>query len=450
MDADEETNPSRTLLEQLVRKRHWAHADFCREYAAAAKKIFGQPRNITPQTASRWLGGKLKGLPYPGQQRVLVAMFDVAASDLFGAPGTQARSVAGGPGEPDEEVAEAAAESARFMMTAEQTNVGPHTLDQFASDLRRIVTVYPNRPVYPLFVELRGLRSRAFELLEGQQYPDQTRDLYLIAGTLCGVLANASFDLGNLAAAETQARTAYLCAELAGHNGLRAWIRGTQSLVAYWDNRPREAVNLAVQGARYVPENGTALVRLASIEARARGQMRDRAGVDAALARARVVREATIGEDDFGGMMSFPQPKQDFYAATARLWLGDPGAIAQAEHDARNAVEAYESARPEDRRLGEENLARLDLAVALLYAPNEESTSRRLPDLDGAAIEVRAVLEVSARRPTDSVTRRLRQVGVTLNQPRYRGSQLANDLKAEITARTDQLSLPALPAGQCR
>ncbi|MGL5866082.1 MAG: hypothetical protein ACRCYX_09455, partial [Dermatophilaceae bacterium] len=134
---------------------------------------------------------------------------------------------------------------------AEQTNIGPHTLDQFAADIRRIVTVYPNRPVYPLFVELRSLRDCVFQKLEGRQLPHQTRDLYLIAGTITGVLANASFNLGRFNAAETQARTAFLCAELAGSNWLRAWIRGTQSLVAMWDNKPMDVVRLCDDGMRY-------------------------------------------------------------------------------------------------------------------------------------------------------------------------------------------------------
>lgn len=64
-------------------------------------------------------------------------------------------------------------ESARFAEFAEQTNIGPHTLEQFTADIRRIVTVYPNRPIYPLFVELRSLRDRAFQKFEGRQFPDQ-------------------------------------------------------------------------------------------------------------------------------------------------------------------------------------------------------------------------------------------------------------------------------------
>ena len=111
-------------------------------------------------------------------------------------------------------------------------------------------------------------------------------------------------------AAQTQARTAFLCAELAGSNWLRAWIRGTQALVAYWDERPLAAIRLAEDGERHVPESGTAAVRLASIAARAHGMMRDNHAVDAALGRAEDARAAITSDDDPGGMMAFPVAKQ--------------------------------------------------------------------------------------------------------------------------------------------
>ncbi len=440
----------RTLLEQLVRQRHWSLSDFCRQYAQASQEIFDRCREVSPQTASRWLGAKLKGLPYPAQQRVLEKMFGIAVADLFGPPGVPGCAVTPGPRDPDEEVATAAAESARFLMTTEHTNVGPHTLDQLTADLRHLIVRYPNRPVYPLFVELRELRNRAFLLLEGHQRPDQTRDLYLLAGTVCGVLANASFDLGHLAAAETQARTAFLCAELAGHNGLRVWIRGTQSLVAYWDDRPRAAVDHALSGYEFTPESGTALVRLAAIEARARGRLHDKAGVKTALARAVDARDAVTRVDEFGGMMAFPEAKQLFYAATARLWLGDAEAIGLAQDNAQSSVTAYAQARPKDRRGGEENLARLDLAATRLYGFDSDTTNRRTLDLDGAAAQIRTVLDMAIHRPIDSVTRRLRQVAAVLDHPRLHGSRLAQALQHEIAVHTDHRAVPALPAGDLR
>jgi hypothetical protein len=43
----------------------------------------------------------------------------------------------------------------------------------------------------------------------------------------------------------TQARTAYVCADNAGHDGLRAYVRGIQSLTAFWAGWPHEALRYA-------------------------------------------------------------------------------------------------------------------------------------------------------------------------------------------------------------
>jgi hypothetical protein len=239
---------------ELVRQSRRTWTEFQKDFIRTADQL-DERVTVSSRQVSRWMTGCLDGLPYPASCRVLEKMFGESAERLFGPPDPARRvevatvevlgSVPGDHLAMQREVAMAASESAHFGQFAEQSNVGPHTLEQFRADLVRIVTNYPNRPVYPLFVEVRALRNRAFELLEGRQYPEQSRELYLVAGALCGVLANASFDLGWLPAAETQARTAFLCAELAGNNALRAWIRGMQSLVAYWDERPRAAVELA-------------------------------------------------------------------------------------------------------------------------------------------------------------------------------------------------------------
>jgi hypothetical protein len=198
-------------------------------------------------------------------------------------------------------------------------------------------------------------------------------------------LANASFHLGWLPAAETQARITFLCAELAGNNALRAWVRGTQSLVAYWDERPRAAVELAADGWRYVPETGTARVRLASIEARAHARLRDQRATENAIARAEQARNEVQGPDDPGGVFAFREAKQSLYTATARLWLGGRDSYIDAEHHAAHTVELYEADPPERRRLGEICLARLDLIAARLGQD----------DLDGAAEQLQDVLAIS-------------------------------------------------------
>ncbi len=439
----------RTRLEQLVRQLRRTKAEFQQDFTRTADQV-GERLDVSTRQTGRWLAGKIDVLPRPAACRVLEQMFGESAERLFGPPDPVSRhqvttvEVSHPPlvgAEPVEdlivqrEVTMAAAESARFGQFAEQSNVGPHTLEQFRADLARIVTTYPNRPVYPIFVELRALRNRAFELLEGRQYPEQSRELYLVAGVLCGVLANASFDLGWLPAAETQARTAFLCAELAGSNALRAWVRGTQSLVAYWDERPRAAVELAVDGWRYVPETGTARVRLASLEARAHARLRDQRATDNALGRAEQARDEVRGADDPGGMLAFPLAKQSYCAATARLWLGGQDSYTDAERDAAHAVELYEDDPPEQRRLGELCLARLDLAAARLGRD----------DLDGSAEQLQIVLTSAAQRRIESVSRRLHQVGRTLQRPKYQTSALALDLYDQIHSFTHRSASPALP-----
>lgn len=444
---------ARMRLGQLVDKKRLTTSEFVRFFNRTAKAA--APASPTRETvevswsqARRWILGQVAGLPHPVSCRVLEEMFkdeNETAETLFGPPIAEIPaslaqnlrtvphlsaaighfdrgSAPGSPEDIEEMTTMAADESARFSEFAEQSNVGPHTLDQFQADLRRIVTVYPNRPIYPLFVELRSLRNRAFALLEGQQPPALTRELYLIAGALCAVLSNASFDLGNIPAAETQSRTAFLCAELAGHNSLRTWIRGTQALIAYWDDRFRDAVNLAEDGWRYAPESGTARVRLASIEARARARQRDPSGTEDALARAMEAREEVHTPDDPGGMMAFPMAKQLYSAAAARLWLGGEANYIEAERLAEESVRLYLSDPVEERRLGEMSLARLDFAVARL--------ARR--DLHGAAEQVDEVLEIGGQRRVESVSRRLHQLVASLERPYFQTSALATDLRERI------------------
>ncbi|WP_109505949.1 hypothetical protein [Nocardioides speluncae] len=81
---------SSTLLDQLVRERHWqSHSIFAREYDRAAATVDGSLVGTAPGRAHlhRWLAGGIKGLPYPAHCIVLEAMFPGwTASDLFAAP----------------------------------------------------------------------------------------------------------------------------------------------------------------------------------------------------------------------------------------------------------------------------------------------------------------------------------------------------------------------------
>jgi hypothetical protein len=93
----------------------------------------------------------------------------------------------------------------------------------------------------PTFCELQKLRDELFGLLLEPE-PGQARDLYLLAGLACGMLAHASGNLGDLRAAHLQACTALACARKADHPTLAAWILGVRALQCEWNGRPDETV----------------------------------------------------------------------------------------------------------------------------------------------------------------------------------------------------------------
>ncbi|MER6912464.1 hypothetical protein ABT354_12415 [Streptomyces sp. NPDC000594] len=459
--------PSSTLFQQLITQRGWRDPEvFRRRYQEAARELAALegPRNLATATIERrqfirWARGEIKGQPRKEARRILAHLFrPVGVDRLFvpPAPGGGAavdrrraadpwyagvlggRGGPGGPAEEAEDVVMAAAnESADFAVKVDGSNVGPATLEQLEADIRRMMLTYPHRPVGPLFTEVRRLRNRAFELIEGRQPPHHTLDLYLAAGILCGVLANASFDLGRYEAADTQARTAFLCGEAAGHNGLRAWVRGLQALIAYWDGRPQDAVRLADAGAHFVPERGTAAIRLAAIRARAHGQLRQGAEALTALLHADRLRERVGAEDDpLGGMMAFPLEKQLFYLSSTQLWLGGRQQLADAEVAAADAVRRFEAAVPAQRRLGEMSLARLDLATARMGRG----------DLEGAAVQVHDVMVIDARRGTESVRKRLAQFARRLAGHPGARSPMAVGLQEALAAHQERF-VPDLPPG---
>ncbi|MEO6086605.1 MAG: hypothetical protein ABIQ18_26170 [Umezawaea sp.] len=57
-----------------------------------------------------------------------------------------------------------------------------------------------------------------------------------------------SIDLGHPELAEDHARAAWVCAERAGQNSLRAWVRATQHTAAYWQGDHLAAANYAERG----------------------------------------------------------------------------------------------------------------------------------------------------------------------------------------------------------
>jgi transcriptional regulator with XRE-family HTH domain len=273
----------------------------------------------------------------------------------------------------------AARRAFQFSALAEGSNIGPETLDEIESEVRRLAVCYPQQAVGPLLGRLTQLQDVGFRLLEGRHRPPQAATLYLLTGIVSGMLAKASHDLGDTGSAMTQARAAFICADNADHDGLRTWIRGLQSLICYWSGWSQDALRYARLGARPVRHGGgSASVWIAAQEARAWGMIGNEEATVAALTHAQRVRERVKCDDldEIGGILTFGPARQLYYAADALALI--PEQKVAAEGLAVQAISSYEQGPAALRSFGDEAGARCDLAVARALLGDAEGACEAL------------------------------------------------------------------------
>ncbi len=332
-------------------------------------------------------------------------------------------------------VALSARESARLGEQVDNTPFGSFTMTQVIEQLHQLATAYPYRPPGDSLLEARALRDRAYALAEQSRRPAYTRDLYLVTAWSCGILANASFDLGAVQHAFTHARTAMHFGDLCNHQGVQTWVRGLQGLIAFWDGRPEDAVAFA-ESALEGPavEAGTATVRAAAIHARALAMMGRAQEANAMLARVEQTRELITHNNDPldspGGLVDFPLAKQLYWQANTYLLLEESARLANAEAAAEEAVRLYLAPPTGRQRTGELCHARLDLAAARWEQSHPEGTEE----------QISAVVSTLQSRYVESVVRRMNRFAVVVAADAG-SSHLARRVLAQISA---PLTPPAL------
>ncbi|MFI7645148.1 helix-turn-helix domain-containing protein [Micromonospora sp. NPDC049460] len=322
----------------------------------------------------------------------------------------------------EDAVARDARSAARFTRLVTASAVEPIAIDQISADIRRLVRSFISRPLTELFDEIRDLRLNVADAILRNKYPKQLRDLHLAGSQLSGLSAHLCLDLGDYTAADTHARAGWLCAELAGHTGMQAWVRALQSLIAYWDDRLDEAVAAAEDGTRYTGE-GTVRVRLFSLLARAEARRHRVPNALAALDAANKARNTLAPEDHLGGLFTFPEAKQAAYAGTTLLTLNQPALLPRATDESQRALALYHASAPPDRSVGDVLAARLDLTTAHIAAD----------DLDGAELELAPVLATSPSQRTASLIRRGLGIATGLAHPRFATSPQATRVRESLT-----------------
>jgi hypothetical protein len=316
----------------------------------------------------------------------------------------------------------AARESIAHVATAELSDAGPTLLDLFETEVTRLARAYLHEASLPVFTQLTRMRSDACELLAGRLSPSQRARMMLVMGQVCGLLANASLDLGSTGAAAAQARAAWTYAMTIRHHGLTAWIRGLQAMIAYWSQDQNAAIAFARDGQRFA-SSGTASTRLHAIEALACAAVSARrdalAALDAAERCQRFGKVTDEIHDVIGGEFGFAPAKRSYLAGSTYVCLGRPRqAIACAE----TAIRLYMDGPATERSYGNEALARVDLVNGYVMADN----------LEAACQSAAVIFELPREQRIDGLSRRLHYVGLLLRGQRYQRMPQALELVERI------------------
>ncbi|MFE9570377.1 helix-turn-helix domain-containing protein [Streptomyces sp. NPDC006692] len=346
-------------------------------------------------------------------------------------PAVSSRQSTTPPVQERESLAVDAAASAKFARFVAARNADATTVDQLESDVARLARQFVSHPVAEVFTEIRDLREETFGLLRGRQFPRQTADLYMIAGRLCGLSAHVCLDAGDYSSATTHSRTVWVCAEAAGDNELRAWVRSVESLIAFWKGRPVQAAQLAQAGQQF-RSPGTIGVRLASLEARALAVAGNAAAAADALKTANRAREAARDDDEDPGIFNFPVAKQFAYAGTTHLAIGGHRNVLKAIECAETAVTLYRRAADDDQSTGDLLAAHLDIARGHMLTG----------DLDATESLLSFVLDGESGQLSASILTRLDALGRELGASQYRGSSQVTQLRERIKSTAVPASLP--------
>lgn len=315
-------------------------------------------------------------------------------------------------------IAEVAEESQEFGEWVGVSEVADDTIAQYRAQAQHFARVFEYEASFPLLLETRRLRDRVINRLRGHQHVDQARELYLLAAQVCGLLAWQTGDIGYYRAADTNAWTAWMCAEQIGHDGARAWVRVTQAKLAYWDGRYSESALLANDGLRYQSPD-SARVFLALFRARALARIGQPEDARQALAHADAERAGVSAPDLLGGVWELTPGRYHGLAASTRLLLDEPE---RAVSEAAEALALSATAVAGERHLYAELLVRTDQATAYL----------RQPDLDAAAEALRPVLELTADMRTEPLLQQLRGLRHMLAVPPFAEAPVARGLQEEI------------------
>ncbi|HEY9418419.1 MAG TPA: helix-turn-helix transcriptional regulator [Pseudonocardia sp.] len=296
-------------------------------------------------------------------------------------------------------------------------------LDRIGESAAKLAVAYLASPARPMLEQARALRGELTRrITSGAVRPGQLADLYVTLGRVCGIVTYAALDLGSPESAHTHAKAAWRTADFAGDNELRAWVRGTQSLVARFEKRYILAEAFVEDGFQFAG-SGTSEIRLLCGAAQCAANLGDGESALTYIERARRARESA-GPDSLEGLFGFSPAKQSYYSASSLMWLPDEPALQVAEASALDAIATWEHEPVEQRSLDDEALAHVYLATARL----------KLGEIEGAMESVRPIMDLPEERQISWIRKRIADLADLLDGDRYHGSIPASDARDELRA----------------
>jgi len=240
------------------------------------------------------------------------------------------------------ELARSAAHSSALLgASIETTGMDSQFVMHARRELFQLATDYAlTSSLEPTMRQLLVLRDELYATVTTQHRPSETRDMYVLLGAACALLASISHDLSEPQAGLTQAGAAATFATLSGDRALLAWVSCTKAMIASWWGTPREVLRHA-EVARAEGAVGIAAIRLAGLESRALAELGHKREAITVVQQAQDRREA-VGEHDqlreLGEVFTFPLARQHYYSAATYLRLG---LWQEVEQEASRVIDIY-------------------------------------------------------------------------------------------------------------
>ena len=422
-----DTLPSVENLRQSVYRWETGRVDLSGRYRLLYCRVFSiKPAEFGPQPGQASVAVIQRTAVMPLQAEV--PSHGLVAYRGIEAPGNR-QSAAG-----QEVVVMAAHEGSDHAARAEEHGIGDTTLEQLRADLVRLSHESDTGQPLTVFLDLRRVRERVYQLLDRRLWPREQTDLYFILGVLNGLMGITADRLGYPDSAEELIRSGWAYATAIDHRPLLATLRLQLSAVAYWRGMTIRSRDLAADGLRYL-DAGPNAADLHLKLARAAALLGDAGSARQAITAAHEARQRDHHDEllELGGEFSVSLATHHYFAGAALSEIS--GAEPHAAAEIAEAVALYGAGpRPgEQHNFGLKALASIDLTAIRL----------RSGALDAATAAISPVLSLPPAQRVSSLNSRLRLVRTELATPAFRGSAQARELDERI----EEFSRDSVTAG---